>query len=216
MSAQPIQANSSSETGIVRTLGEIKRKILEKPGVEVDLNPIVKAGADRDGLLDLLARAVMGEAGLSEADRIRKKQQELRSIAAQVRTVTGHAERVADDPSSYLEFRSPFKDAHFERYTDEETQRRADRWPFQGMRDYADWAEREARNFGELLRRNAQKEGDLCIFSLLSWVYSQTGQLFADHLAPLLTDASEAAGQATNFTPGQISKMFKRHVLPSR
>jgi hypothetical protein len=194
----------------------MKRKILATQGVERDLKPIVSAGANQDGLLDLLARAVTTTPGLAVADRIRKKQQELTSIAGQVRTVTDHAERVASDRFSYLQFVSAFANSNLEHYREQETKRRAGRWPFQGMRDYADWAEEEARKFGRLLRHNAQKEANLNIFSLLSWVYLRTGQLFEARLARLLTDASEAAGQATNFTPAQLSKMFKRHVLPSR
>jgi hypothetical protein len=216
MSARRKQSGTIGETGIVRTVDEIKRNLLATEGIERDLTPIVNKGADRDALLNLLAKAVMGKVGPSDSNRIRKKQLELRSIARQVRTVIEHAERVANNRLNYLEFFSPFTNSNLELYWEKETRRRVGRWPFQGMREFADWAEEEARKFGLLLRHNAQKEADLSIFWLLSWVHSRTGHLFEAQLARLLTDASEAAGQATDFTPAQISKMFRRHVLPPR
>jgi hypothetical protein len=196
-----------------QTIVEIKRKLQATPGIDADLKPIVKAGLDRDSLLDLLAQAVMPIPALSVADRIRKKQQELRSVAAQLLNVADHAERVANDPSSYLEFLSPFHTAEFERYRAEETKRRAARWPLQEMRNYANWAENEARNFGELLTRNAQQEHRLGIFFLLSHVYLKTGKIFAVRLARLLTDAFHASGKDEMFSASRLAKMFERHVF---
>lgn len=201
---------------MTQTIAEIKREILAKRDVEKDLKPIIDAGASRDALLDLLVRAVVSTPDMSVADRIRKKQQELRSVAAQVRTVVSHAERVANEQSSYLEFLSPFHTADFERYRDEEIKRRAARWPFQEMHRFADWAENEARKFGELLRRNGPAEGRLGIFFLLSQVYLQTGKLFENQLARLLTDASAAIGETKTFSASNLTKTFKRHVLISQ
>ena len=78
----------------------LEGRILATPAVERDLKPIVDANANRESLLDLLARAVDPTTSLAVADRIRRKQQELRNVARQVRTVTSDAERVAKDPCS--------------------------------------------------------------------------------------------------------------------
>jgi hypothetical protein len=195
-----------------QTVKEIKRKLEEIPCIDTDLKPFSKAGVDRDSLLDLLVRAVMPTPGLS-AERIRKKQEELRSVAMQVTTVARHAERVANDPSSYIEFLSPFHTVGFERYKVEETKRRSARWPFQEMRNYATWADKEACNLGELLRRNAQKEHHLSVLFLLSQVYFKTGKILAVRLARLLTEASHAAGKDETFSASRITKMFERHVF---
>lgn len=198
---------------INQTIIEIKRKLQASPGIDADLKPIVKAGLDRDFLLDLLVQAVMPTPALSVSDRIRKKQTELRSVAAQLRAVTHHVERLANDPSSYIEFLSPFRTAEFERYKAEETKRRATRWPFQEMRDCANWAANQARDFGELLTHNARKEHRLGIFFVLSQVYLKTGEIHAVQLARLLTDASHAAGKPETFSASNLNKMFKRHVF---
>jgi hypothetical protein len=206
-----VETDVKDETN--QTIVEIKRKLQATPGIDADLKPIVKAGLDRDSLLDLLVQAVMPTPALSVTDRIRKKQQELRSVAMQVTTVARHAERMANDPSSYIEFFSPFRTAEFKRHRDEGTKRRAARWPFKEMRDYANWAENEARNFGELLRRNAPAEHRVGIFFVLSQVYLKTGEIHAVRLARLLTDASHATGKNEMFSAGRLTKMFERHVF---
>jgi hypothetical protein len=177
-----------------------------------DLGVIDEAGANRKILLNLLARAVIKPKERSLADRIRLKQRQLRTVAKRVRTVTTDAERLAKDNYSYLQFYSPFASKDFERHKLEETARLASRWPFEAMRRYAGWAEKEANAFGLLLRRNAQKENNLGVLFLLFWVYSQTGKLFENQLARLLTDASEVAGQGHTFSPSKLRKMFQRHV----
>jgi hypothetical protein len=200
-------------TEIGQSIAQTKRRILAESGVWRDLKPILEAGMSQGALLDLLARTVMPCSRPTIADEIRRKQQELRSVAAQVRTTVHHAERVANSSSNYIAFRSPFRNVDFERYRDEEPKKRASQWPFKEMLGYADWAEKEARHFGELLRRNARKEPRLEVLSLLSTVYAQTGATFEQQLARLLTDAAEAVGRSEKFTAGGLTKMYKRHVF---
>lgn len=194
-------------------ISRVKGKILATPGSRVDLDSIVKAGANRDVLLDLLARSVIELPKEPVAEQMRSKQAELKSIAKKLRTLAGQGERLAKDNSTYLDLWSRFASGDFERYKTEETKRRVSLGPFQAMRDYADWAEQQVVLFGLCLRRNAPKEDRLHVLWLLSWVHSQTaGKLFENELARLLTDASEAAGKVENFTASQLRRDFERHV----
>jgi hypothetical protein len=198
-------------TGTARNPAEIKRRIQATPDLWKDLDPIVKAGADPRALLDLLARAVTPQEK-TLALKARAKQRQLASIAGQVRTVTRHAERLANDPSAYIGLYSPFSSGAAEEYKKREAARLASRWPFAAMRSYAEWAEKEQRAFGLWLRRNSQKEGNLGILFLLSQVHLWTGRLFEPKLARLLTDASHAAGENETFTPRQLTRMFERYA----
>jgi hypothetical protein len=197
-------------------IAQIKRGIIATRGSQADLGRIVKAGAVRgaslDALLDLLASAVAPQEEIS-ADEVRAKQRQLESIAGQVRTVTRHAERLANDPSYYLHFYSPFAGRDAKDYKKREAALLASRWPFAAMRSYAEWAEIQARAFGWWLRRNSQKESNLGIMFLLLQVHLWTGRLFEPELARLLTDASEAAGEKVFFSSSRLTKMFNRHVL---
>ncbi len=197
-----------TEREIIKTIGKAIRAH--------DVTVLVKAGANRETLLQLLAMAVIEPEGKPLADGIRAKQKQLRSVALQVRTVIRHAERLATESDSYLEFYSPFDNQDFKRYKDIETRKLASRWPFQAMRDYADWAEKEAHSFGRLLRRNSQKERNLGILWLLSWVHLRTTKLFTPELARLLSDASVAVGKPRELTASGLQKMFERNVLRSQ
>jgi hypothetical protein len=195
----------------------VKGKILATPGSQVDLDTIVKAGANRGVLLDLLARCVLELPKECAAEQMRSKQTDLKSITMKMRTLALEAERLADDSSTYLDLWSPFTNTNFEQYKKNETKRRVSLGPFQAMRDYADFTEKESASFGRCLRRNAQKERRLDVLWLLSWIHAQTaGNLFENELARLLTDASEAAGQAKNFSASQLRKDFERHVKSPR
>ena len=68
----------------------------------------------------------------------------------QLRTVANHAERLARDSSTYLDLWAPFANKDFARYKNEEAKLRASAGPFQAMRDYAEWAEKQATLFGEM------------------------------------------------------------------
>ena len=198
-------------------VSRVKGKILATPGSRVDLDSIVKAGANRDVLLDLLTRCVVELPKEPAAEQMRSKQAELKSVARKLRTLARHGERLANDRFVYLDLWSPFASGDFERYKTQETKRRVSLGPFQAMRDYADWAEQQAASFGHCLRRNAQKEPRLDVLWLLSWVHSQTaGKLLENQLARLLTDASEAAGQPMKFSASQLRKGFQRHVKSPR
>ena len=194
----------------------VKGKLLATGSISrQDLNPIVDAGANRASLLDLIAAAVIICPGKSVSDQMRSRSQELKSLSMQLRTVADHGERLAADGPTYLVFYSPFANQDFARYKNKKTKLRASAGPFQAMRDCADWAHKQAIYFGRCLRRNSQKEANLGLLWLLSCVHSQTGSLFENQLARLLTDAAEAAGAPRSFTADQLRKMFKRHVSPS-
>lgn len=201
-----------ARTAPTRDIDEIKRRILAMPGCPRDLNRIVKAGAHGRALLDLLARAVAPqEEGL--AQQFRKRQRQLDSIAGQVRTVTRHAERVANEPSFYLHLHSVFAAKDAEDYKKGEAALLASRWPFAAMRCYAEWADQESRAFGRWLRRNSQKERNLGVLFLLQQVHLWTDRLFENILARLLTQASEVAGENVPFSSSKLTKMFNRNVL---
>jgi PAS domain-containing protein len=201
-------------------VAKIKRGILASSNASYHLRCISSAGMDRDVLLDLLARAVVDDldasSSKSQTERMRAKQRELRSIAGQMETMARHAERVALDPESYLEFWSPMSSKDFEDYKSRQSRLRASRWPFQSMREYANWARDMAQTFGKCLTRNARRERYLGIFFLLIQVHHRTGKRFEAHLAHLLTDAFQFAGVKRVFTKDQLRKMFVRHVFPVR
>jgi hypothetical protein len=213
MALRKTKPNPAS-TGPTENVAQIKRRILAARDSQVDLDRIVKAGADRGALLDLLARAVAPQEEI-RAEKFRAKQRQLESIAGQVRTVTRHAERLANDPSYYLHLYSPWAGRNAEDYKKRKAALLASRWPFAAMRSYAEWAEKQARAFGWWLRRNSQKEGNLGIMFLLLQVHLWTGRLFGPELARLLTDASEAAGEKVSFSSSQLDKMFERHMFRS-
>ncbi len=195
-------------------IAQIKRKILAMPGARRDLRVIVRAaGVDREVLLDLLAMAVTPQEK-KLAVKIRAKQRQLESVAGQIRAVTDDAERLANDPTAYLQFYSPFADGAAEDYRKQRAARLASQWSFAGMRGFAEWAEKEARTLGWWLRRNSQKESKLGILFLLYQVHFWTDKLFEPELARLLVDASEAAGENETFSPSQLTKLFQRTVAP--
>jgi hypothetical protein len=194
------------------TIVQIKNRVLATPGCKADLARIGKAGADGPALLDLLARAVAPQEE-ALADKVRKRQQQLKSIAGQVCTVTRHAERIANDPSFYPHLHSAFAANDADEHKKEEAALLASRWPFAAMRSYADWAERQSHFLGRWLRRNSQKERNLGVMFLLRQVHLWTDRLFADNLARLLTVASEAAGEKVPFSSSKLTKMFNRNVL---
>jgi hypothetical protein len=210
-------AGGSEERGGMRqiSLVDIKRRMVCAPGARRDLDRIVRAGADRTALIDLIARAVITSPDKSPMVRMRAKQRELRSLAMQLRTVARFAVRVASDPDSYLEFLLPARTRGFERYKAEELRQRNSLSPSEAMLRYASWADKQVRSFGKCLRKNSQMERNLGPMFLLLQVHMQTGELFAPELARLLTDASEAVRGKRTFTSGQLMKMFKRHVLPN-
>lgn len=212
---KPIPAGTEPTENIAH----IKRRIKATRSSKADLDAIVKSGAVRgaslDALLDLLARAVAPQEK-KVADEVRAHQRQLESIAGQVRTVTRHAERIANDPSYHLHLYSPFAGKAVEDYVKTEVALLASRWPFAEMRTYAEWAEKQARALGQWLRRNSQKERNLGIMFLLLQVHLWTGRLFEHKLARLLTEANEVAGGNMTFSSSQLTKMFKRHILPVR
>src|ERR1700687_5759968 len=85
----------------------VRRKILCMPGVWKDLDPIVKAGANRGALIELIVRAVIPRPKNSGMDSMRSKQRELKSLTMQLKTIAAFVDRVASDPHSYLEFWAP-------------------------------------------------------------------------------------------------------------
>jgi hypothetical protein len=214
-----LEAKGSNRTGKVyaEQVARIKAKILAMPGSRVDLDSIASAGANRGVLLDLLVGCVVELPKESAVEQMRSKQTDLKSIAMKMRTLALEAERLDDDSSLYLDLWSPFANTNFEQYKKKETKRRGPLVLIQAMRDYADLAEKEAALFGRCLRRNAQKERRLDVLRLLSFVQTQTaGNLFENELARLLTDASEAAGQAKTYSPSQLRKDLQRHVNSPR
>lgn len=214
MTTQQIKpATANTET--VRDVTAIKRKLIRTEGFAHDVSMIFKTNEERDlnALLDLLVRAVIPIREKLEVEQIRKRQKQLRSIAEQIRTVIRHAQRLALDSLSYVQFYSPMGSKEYKK---QEAERLASRWPFQEMLTCADWAKREAGSFGKLLRRNSQKEQRLEVLFLLLWVYLRIGkpsQTAFTALARLLEDASKAAGVSKNFSSGQLRKDFERHVL---
>jgi hypothetical protein len=203
---------SRTVDGYATELARIKRKLIAGSNAKRDLDRIVAAGANRAILVDLIAKAVIERPEDPVAERMRSKQTELKSIDLKLRTLAPQVERLAKDSSTYLEHWSPFANKGHERHKEEETKRRASLAPFQAMLDYAEWAKNQATSFGQCLRRNSQKESKLGVLWLLLWVHSQTGNLFENELARLLTDAAEAAGLAKDFSASQLRKMFDRNI----
>jgi len=81
-----------------KQLNHIQARIRRLPGSAYDLDTLVKAGADQEQILRLLALEVFGhETGWQRA--MRRKRDEFRSLARRFKAVTAEAERLAEDPA---------------------------------------------------------------------------------------------------------------------
>jgi hypothetical protein len=179
-----------------------------------DIQPLLNAGATEDGVLAQLA-FVVHDSDKSLSELIRKRQA-LRSLAAQLSTVTVHATRLLNDPCC---------DGRFwlaaEGFLSWDIVPRAG--AVQGavlnkMKELAQLVDERGRALGQLSRQLKTLVRNRGVRDLLAYValHTRDKDLNLDReIAELLMAAFRAAGKKKDFTADQIKKFRQRHLRAS-
>jgi hypothetical protein len=176
-----------------------------------DLQPLLKAGAEEDRLLSLLALAVIGTDN-SFLAKLMTKRRDLESLASQLATVTNHATRIVNDPAydgrfwlaldGVLSWDLVPKAGAIEAPT------------LARMRALGRLVRSRGKALGALSRKLKTINRNTATRDLLAYVWLSTGQpsRFDAEIAWLLTTAHKSAGREKDFTAAQIKKFRQRHL----
>lgn len=205
-----LQALLATQKAYKDRLQEIETKIENVNGVSFELGRLAKAGADPKKILGLLALAVNE---IQWPTKMRKRQEALRSLAGQMRTVANHAERESLNPLSY----SDVWKAIFGKLDWSAVREPSNRAPlplFQAMREYANGVAGQANSFGHVLKTNLPKERRYPQEMLLLYVHKSTGNA-SRHLVEvtqLLMHAYDTFGIRRKVTIESLTRVWERHV----
>ncbi len=196
-----------------RDFERLKRDISRRVSPR-DIRPLLAAGVTEDGLLKRLA-FVVHDSDESFSELIRTRQA-LRSLAAQLMTVTRHATRLVDDPRC---------DGRFwlaaEGFLSWDLVPQAGALETQclrNMRALTQLVESRGDALAQLSRQLKMLVRRRGIRDLLAYVTHNThdkGNNFDKEIVGLLTAAFRAAGKKKDFTAEQIKKFRQRHLRTS-
>jgi hypothetical protein len=178
-----------------------------------DVRPLLRAGVDNDKLLERLAFVVY-DANQSVLSQVTAKGSSLRSLAAQLTTVTEHATRLVNDPAC---------DGRF--WLALESDLSWDLVPkagvieanvLRGMRALAQLVKDRGQALCQLSRQLKRDHRIRGMQHLLGYVWLATkgkDRKFDSEIAYLLIAAFKAAGKDKSFRADQIKKFRQRHLL---
>ncbi len=194
-------------------LKEIEKKILSVEGVEYDLKTLAKAGADKKQIARLLALAALGD---DESWRleVKRKQNQLKSVARRLDSVSEAYEELRTDPFCgphiWLALLGMMKW--------EDVQGPAEKGSkslLQSMMQRAAAAARsQASSLGQILRQGAPHSRRSPIVALCYYIRTSTGRHHDDVVVRLLIDAHEAVPAPKAFSADQIKKLRQRYMPP--
>jgi hypothetical protein len=195
-----------------RRFDDLKNGIARHKGVERDLRTLVRAGADRNTLLELLVHVVQD---LRQGWRVsfKEKQDTFRAAVRQIHDAIEGVEKVANDPlcrgELWLLLLNPDVDS-IKTGDIKKFQRRVT-YMLRMMRAYERWAIDMAEAFGKQMRKQTQVIRNRKVGTLLNYVRHKTGMNHDDIVARLLTDAHDVVGSNKQFSADQLKKLRQRH-----
>ncbi len=173
-----------------------------------DIQPLLKAGAEKDQLLTWLAFVVLDSAGLSP--KLMESQRYLAKVAADMEDVVSRATRIVNDPRSdgrfwlALEGELPWdqvpKSGVIEARVLEHMRAFA-----RLIRDRSELLGRDSRLLRKIVRNRSLQ-------SLIAYVLIRTKHTFDAEIAYLLEASHRAVRVERNFSTDQIKKFRQRHV----
>jgi hypothetical protein len=194
-----------------RDFESLKRKIQRRVSPH-DLQPILKAGAEEDRVLTLLAFIVCDSKGL--LSQFMRKRKALASLAVQLETVTKHAARIVKDPlcdgrfwlalEGGLSWDLVPQSGVIETPTLERMRALA-----QLIKDRGDLLGKLSRDLKRIVRNRGMRD-------LIAYVGMCTEEPFNSNIAYLLGAAHKAAGLEKHFTADQIKKFRQRNLAGLR
>jgi hypothetical protein len=189
---------------------ESKKKAIDKKVSPKDTAPLIKAGANREKLLKLLA--LVATSSRQSDPKIMIRREELATLANNLEALADQAARLSCDPTSDGRF---WLALELELSWDSVPQSGIIEAPtIMKMRALALLFKRRGEEMGKLSRKIGLLLHNKNMKLLMGYIRSATGgKQFDREVAQLLMSAFTAIGQSRKtFTPDQIKKFRQRHL----
>lgn len=178
-----------------------------------DLDVLMKAGANRETMLRLLALAATSNLDWHNK-QMRRQQSTLRIMQARLEKLAKDAEKIAKDPASMIQVWAFLRGwaVPGSKFPDSMTSDPGIEFTIAGMRALAKKFGDHANRFGKFLRAYSRTDFGIVVL-LARYRLFRPRMDHLEELARLLTDAFEASGKTETFSADGLRKTYKRHGI---